>query len=213
VRLKSNDVVALIPIGEAADRLGLRPSALRYYDERGLVSPSQRVSGRRMYGADELRRLAFIKVAQRLGLPLSTAAAVLDAPGPYWRQTVRQQIVELDQVIAQAQAAQMFLTHALHCPSDHPARECATMIATLDRLVDGTTVEQLVAEHQRGESASEPREPSGIDSSLMARRVSHSAADREDLLRTEAEGVAASRQPGRIITGGGPHTARVGPTP
>jgi DNA-binding transcriptional MerR regulator len=50
-----------------------------------------------MYGADELRRLAFIKVAQRLGLPLSTSAAVLDAPGPQWRQTVRQQIVELSE--------------------------------------------------------------------------------------------------------------------
>ncbi len=137
----------LIPIGQAADRLGLSPSALRYYDERGLVSPPERQAGRRMYGPEELRRLAFIKIAQRLGLPLDTAAAVLDAPGPQWRQTVRQQIAELDQVIAQAQAAQTFLTHALNCPTNHPARECATMIATLDRLVDGTAVDQVVAEH------------------------------------------------------------------
>lgn len=137
----------LIPIGQAADRLGLSPSALRYYDERGLVSPTERQAGRRMYGPEELRRLAFIKIAQRLGLPLDTAAAVLDAPGPQWRQTVRQQIAELDQVIAQAQAAQTFLTHALNCPTNHPARECATMIATLDRLVDGTAVDQVVAEH------------------------------------------------------------------
>ncbi len=100
-----------------------------------------------MYGPEELRRLAFIKIAQRLGLPLATAAAVLDAPGPQWRQTVRQQIAELDEVIAQAQGAQRFLTHALNCPADHPARQCATMIATLDRLVDGATVDQLVAEH------------------------------------------------------------------
>ncbi len=137
----------LIPIGQAADRLGLSPSALRYYDERGLVSPPERQAGRRMYGPEELRRLAFIKIAQRLGLPLDTAAAVLDASGPQWRQTVRQQIAELDQVIAQAQAAQTFLTHALNCPTNHPARECATMIATLDRLVDGTAVDQVVAEH------------------------------------------------------------------
>src|SRR5829696_5200612 len=74
VSLKSNQIVDLMPIGEAAQRLGLRPSALRYYDERGLVSPSQRLSGRRMYAADALRRLAFINVAQRLGLPLSTSA-------------------------------------------------------------------------------------------------------------------------------------------
>jgi DNA-binding transcriptional MerR regulator len=137
----------LIPIGQAADRLGLNPSALRYYDERGLVSPPTRRAGRRMYGPDELRRLAFIKIAQRVGLPLDTAAAVLDAPGPQWRELVRQQITELDQVIAQAQGAQQFLTHALNCPTNHPARECATMIATLDRLVDGTSVDQLVAEH------------------------------------------------------------------
>ncbi len=137
----------LIPIGQAADRLGLSPSALRYYDDRGLVSPPARQAGRRMYGPEELRRLAFIKIAQRLGLPLDTAAAVLDAPGPRWRQTVRQQIAELDQVIAQARGAQTFLTHALNCPTNHPARECATMIATLDRLVDGIPVDQLVAEH------------------------------------------------------------------
>lgn len=137
----------LISIGQAADRLGLNPSALRYYDERGLVSPPARRAGRRMYGPDELRRLAFIKIAQRLGLPLDTAAAVLDAPGPRWRELVRRQITELDQVITQAQGAQMFLTHALNCPASHPARECATMIATLDRLADGTSVDQLVAEH------------------------------------------------------------------
>ncbi len=146
--LKSNEAMDLIPIGQAADRLGLNPSALRYYDERGLVSPSQRRSGQRMYGLDELRRLAFIKIAQRLGLPLNTAAAVLDAPGPQWRQIVQAQIAELDEVIAQAQGAQLFLTHALNCPTNHPARECSTMIAALDRLVDGTTVDQLVDEHR-----------------------------------------------------------------
>jgi DNA-binding transcriptional MerR regulator len=145
--LKSNDGMDLIPIGEAADRLGLNPSALRYYDERGLVSPAGRQAGRRMYGPDELRRLAFIKIAQRLGLPLDTAAAVLDAPGLQWRELVRQQLAQLDQVITQAQGAQLFLSHALNCPTNHPARECSTMIATLDRLVEGATVDQLVAEH------------------------------------------------------------------
>ncbi|MGH3836794.1 MAG: hypothetical protein ACRDSF_14005 [Pseudonocardiaceae bacterium] len=50
-------------------------------------------------------------------------------------------------MIAQAHGAQKFLTHALNCPTNHPARDCATMIATLDRLVDGTTVDQLAAEH------------------------------------------------------------------
>jgi DNA-binding transcriptional MerR regulator len=100
-----------------------------------------------MYSAEQLRRLAFIKIANRLGLPLQTAAAVLDAPSPQWRQTVRQQIAELDEVIAQAQTAQNFLNHALNCPAEQPARECATMIATLDRLVAGTPIDRIAAEH------------------------------------------------------------------
>ena len=136
-----------IPIGEAAARLQMTSSALRYYDERGLVCPSSRSAGRRMYGSEELRRLAFLKIFQRLGLPLDTAAAVLDAPSPQWREVVKQQIGHLEAVIAQARGAQDFLTHALHCPADHPARECPTMIGALDRLVDGTSVEELASEH------------------------------------------------------------------
>lgn len=136
-----------IPIGEAAARLQMAPSTRRYYDERGLVRPPNRLAGRRMYGADELRGLALLKIFNKLGLPLDTAAAVLDAPSPQWRELVRRQISQLDDVIAQARGAQQFLTHALHCPSEHPARECPTMTGALDRLVDGVSVEQLAAEH------------------------------------------------------------------
>lgn len=136
-----------IPIGEAAARLDMTSSALRYYDERGLVRPQERRAGKRMYGTEELRRLAFIKIFHQLGVSLDTAAAVLDAPSPQWRDIVREQIAQLEEVIAQAQGAQLFLTHALHCPTDHPARECPTMTGALDRLVNGMTVDQLAAEH------------------------------------------------------------------
>lgn len=133
----------LIPIGEAARRLRLRPSALRYYDDRGLAPARTRQGGRRMYGQDELRRIAFLTIAQRLGIPLNTAAAVLDAPGPRWRAAVRDQIAELDRLIEQARGAAMLLTHADGCSTEHPTRDCPTMIAALDRLLDGISVEQL----------------------------------------------------------------------
>lgn len=136
----------MITIGEAATRLQMAPSALRYYDERGLVRPTARRAGTRMYGTEELRRLAFLKIVHRLGVPLDIAAAVLDAPSEQWRDSVRDQLADLDRVIAQARAAQHFLTHALNCPTDHPAQECATMTGALDRLVDGMSVEQLAAE-------------------------------------------------------------------
>lgn len=151
----------LIPIGQAAAKLGMAASALRYYDERGLVCPSTRSGGKRMYDSDELRRLAFIKVAQSLGLPLDTAAAVLDAPGPQWRALVVRQIAELDRVIDQARTAQVFLTHALDCPADHPARECPTMLAGLDQLLAGTPVAHVMSDNHPARAAHRPESAPG----------------------------------------------------
>src|SRR3954452_21890491 len=110
-----------------ATALGLRASTLRYYDERGLVTPRFRHSGTRMYGPDELRRLAFLSIAHRLGIPLDTAAAVLDAPGPDWRSAVRDQLGQLDRLLDQVRGAQVFLEHALDCPTEHPAHDCRSM--------------------------------------------------------------------------------------
>lgn len=136
-----------IPIGEAAKRLGMRTSALRYYEERNLVRPAARVNGKRVYGLQELRRLAFIQIAQRLGIGLDTAAAVLDEASDQWRTTVGEQIAELDELIARAQDAKSFLSHALMCPAEHPTRECPHMMETLDRLLEGVSFEQLAREH------------------------------------------------------------------
>ncbi|WP_084963554.1 MerR family transcriptional regulator [Thermoactinospora rubra] len=136
-----------LPIGEAARRLGLAPSTLRYYDERGLVRPAGRVGGRRVYGRQELRRLAFLQIAQRLGIPLQAAGEVLDAPGERWRKGLEEQIAALDELIARARGARDFLVHARDCPAEHPARECPVMVGLLDRMVDGTPFEQIAAEH------------------------------------------------------------------
>jgi len=138
----------LISIGEAAARFGLATSALRYYDECGLVRPASRRRGRRMYGPGELRRLAFIQIAHRLGLGLDVVRSVLDHPSERWRRIVREQIGQLDDLIAQARFAQEFLRHALECPSDHPTRECPVMIGVLDRRAAGASIEEIMKEHR-----------------------------------------------------------------
>ena len=155
--MKSNGGMDLIPIGEAARRLGMRTSTLRYYEERDLVRPAARMHGKRVYGLQELRRLAFLQIAQKLGIRLDTAAAVLNDASEQWRATVGEQIAELDELIARAQGAKEFLTHALMCPAEHPARECPHMMGALDRLLEGASVEQLAAEHaSQGYPASAP---------------------------------------------------------
>lgn len=147
----------LVPIGEAARRLGINASALRYYEERGLLRPTARQGGRRVYDSEQLRRLAFIQTMRQLGASLDSAAAVLDQPGDRWREAVRAQIDSFDELIARAAGARDFLRHALHCPADHPVRECPRMIEALDRRLAGTTVAEIAAEHGHGGAAGEAR--------------------------------------------------------
>jgi DNA-binding transcriptional MerR regulator len=124
----------LLPIGAAARRLGVNTSALRYYEERGLVSPVRR-AGRRLYAPGDLRRLIFVQVLQRLGVGLDAAAAILDRPSDQWRGVVRDQLAALDELVARATAASTFLRHALECPAEHPVQECPFLGQTLDELV------------------------------------------------------------------------------
>jgi MerR family redox-sensitive transcriptional activator SoxR len=66
-----------LSIGEVAERSGMAPSALRFYEDRGLVASDRTPAGQRRYHPDVLRRLAFIRVAQRVGLSLEEIAAAL----------------------------------------------------------------------------------------------------------------------------------------
>jgi MerR family redox-sensitive transcriptional activator SoxR len=68
---------SLLTIGEVADRSGFTPSALRFYESRGLVASTRTGGNQRRYHRDVLRRLAFVGVAQHVGLSLDEIAAAL----------------------------------------------------------------------------------------------------------------------------------------
>jgi DNA-binding transcriptional MerR regulator len=68
-----------ITIGAVAALTGRRPSAIRYYEQIGLLPPAARVSGRRVYGPDSIRTLAVIETGQRAGLTLDEIRALLSA--------------------------------------------------------------------------------------------------------------------------------------
>jgi MerR family redox-sensitive transcriptional activator SoxR len=67
----------LLTIGEVAERTGLAPSALRFYETRGLIHSERSEGNQRRYHRDMLRRISFIKVAQNVGLSLEDIAAAL----------------------------------------------------------------------------------------------------------------------------------------
>ena len=64
-------------VGELAQRAGVATSALRFYETHGLISSERNSSGHRRYRADALRRVAFIRVAQRIGLSLDEISRAL----------------------------------------------------------------------------------------------------------------------------------------
>ncbi|MBX6750417.1 MAG: MerR family transcriptional regulator [Micromonosporaceae bacterium] len=137
----------LISIGEAARRLGLNTSALRYYEERGLVRAVARRGGKRMYDTDQLRRLVLVQIMQQLGIPLDAAAAVLDESSDAWREHLALQIRRLDDLIARASLARDFLSRARNCRADHPVAQCPKLVGIIDRRLAGVSFEQLVREH------------------------------------------------------------------
>ena len=67
----------LLPIGEVARRSGTAASALRYYESEGLIGGRRSPGGRRLYARSVLRRLAFIRAAQNVGLSLEEVRAAL----------------------------------------------------------------------------------------------------------------------------------------
>jgi MerR family redox-sensitive transcriptional activator SoxR len=66
-----------LSIGTVATRAGVSVSALRFYEERGLIAAHRTEGGQRRYGRSVLRRLAFIQVAQRVGLTLDEISRAL----------------------------------------------------------------------------------------------------------------------------------------
>lgn len=75
-------VMEFLAIGEVAGRSGMAPSALRYYEEQGLIEATRTPGGARRYPRSVLRRLAVIRAGRNVGLSLPEIAAALDTLPP-----------------------------------------------------------------------------------------------------------------------------------
>src|SRR3989442_12040356 len=74
-----------LAIGEVAERSGLAVSAIRFYEDKGLVVSTRTAGGQRRFRRDVLRRLAFIQAAQRVGLTLDEIGGALGLLPPHSR--------------------------------------------------------------------------------------------------------------------------------
>lgn len=76
-KLNPEDIRRPMTVGEVARRSGVAVSALHFYEAKGLIASVRSSGGQRRYGRDVLRRVAVIKVAQRIGIPLDAIGAAL----------------------------------------------------------------------------------------------------------------------------------------
>ena len=67
-----------LSIGEIAARTGLAVSAIRYYEEQGLIAPWRNSAGRRRFQRADIRRLSFVMIAQQFGFTLPRIRVELD---------------------------------------------------------------------------------------------------------------------------------------
>jgi MerR family transcriptional regulator, redox-sensitive transcriptional activator SoxR len=112
----------LMTIGEVSRRSGVAASALRFYEERGLLNSERAGSGHRRYPRPVLRRIAFIVFAQRVGLTLDEIGAELAKLPPDraptrrdWSRLSSTWTSRIDQRIAELERLKRGLTDCIGC--------------------------------------------------------------------------------------------------
>jgi MerR family redox-sensitive transcriptional activator SoxR len=112
----------LMTIGEVSGRSGVAASALRFYEERELITSERAGSGHRRYPRPVLRRIAFIVFAQRIGLTLDEIGVELAKLPPDraptrrdWSRLSRGWTSRIDERIAELERLKLGLTECIGC--------------------------------------------------------------------------------------------------
>ena len=111
----------LLTIGELASRAGVATSALRYWEELGLLPAPARVSGQRRYPESAVAQVGVILLLRDVGFSLAEQNALMASRGVVldeWRRLARRKLAELDEPIVKARAAREAIDHALRCPHE-----------------------------------------------------------------------------------------------
>jgi DNA-binding transcriptional MerR regulator len=138
----------LLTIGELARRAGVAASALRYYEELGLLPAPARISGQRRYPESAARLVAAILLYSDAGFTLAEQKALMatraSTPGDR-RQLMQRKLAELDEQIARAQAVREAIRHGLRCPHEDITR-CPNFTAGITARLAG---QPLSRSHQQ----------------------------------------------------------------
>ena len=108
-------------VQQLADRVDVAPHVVRYYTRVGLLRPKREAAnGYRRFSADDVKRVVFIRQAQRLGFTLAEIGHILEVssrgktPCPAVRAIVEERIAQNAAYLAELQALQVRMTRARH---------------------------------------------------------------------------------------------------
>lgn len=124
--------MAEISIDQVTRQTGVRPSALRYYEELGLLRPVRRVGGRRQYDESVLQRLALIHTGQQAGFTLAELGILLnnvldaEAGGAGWHELVSRKLKEMDALMRNIESMKSLLEDIMDCDNASLA-ECIVL--------------------------------------------------------------------------------------
>jgi MerR family redox-sensitive transcriptional activator SoxR len=146
-----------LTIGELARRTGVTTSALRYYDELGLVRPTRRVSGHRRYALDAVAAVGVVRFFQEVGFTLAETKRLIASrkrSAVAWRALAVRKSEDLRHRIEREEAARQAIEHALVCPKDD-FFDCPNFWATVNGVLAGVEL----ADAHSGVHASPESEP------------------------------------------------------
>lgn len=113
---------SVLTIGEVSKRSGVASSALRFYEDKGLITSERAGTGHRRYHRSVLRRIAFIVFAQRIGLSLNEIGEELGklpagrTPGPDdWHKLSSKWLERIDERAAELERLRAGLTECIGC--------------------------------------------------------------------------------------------------
>jgi MerR family redox-sensitive transcriptional activator SoxR len=110
-----------LSVSEVARQLGLRPSAIRYYERIGILPRAERVSGQRRYDNTVLHRLAVIQRARQTGFTLDEIRQLFfgfrdgTPASKRWHKLSRRKLVELESQLEQIKTMQHLLERMMRC--------------------------------------------------------------------------------------------------
>jgi MerR family redox-sensitive transcriptional activator SoxR len=126
--------MAQLSISEVARQVGLRPSAIRYYEQMRILSPARRVSGQRRYDVGVVYQLAVLRRAQEVGFSLDEIRQLFFGFGKStplstrWNKIAEKKLAELDARLAKIQTMKDLLHRLQECCRCDTVDQCGAGI-------------------------------------------------------------------------------------